>query len=735
MLHKRLLAAATATFLALGMAVGGASPAMAAKPGDAGKPVSSSTPVVTGAVTTIDDNGLTCDKVDGYSKPDSMNASSGTYTAQAPDAWGSVSWDGSVFSWSLNSGWDVDFCVKGGTKVVLIDTSEFDGTSYDFKSATGNGISHVGFDIIGFTLPLVAASTSSTPENCLDGNGSITFAGDEGVTYTVEGIDGTFEPGDVLDGLNAGEYEITAIAPSGYGIDGDASFTETVGSTSIDCELPLVEASTSSTPENCLDGNGSITFAGDEGVTYTVEGIDGTFEPGDVLDGLNAGEYEITAIAPSGYGIGGDASFTETVGSTSILCTLPLVEASTSSSPENCLDGNGSITFIGDEGVTFTVEGIDGTFEPGDELDGLNAGDYEITASAPSGYGIDGDATFTETVGSTSVDCPVEPLDATASADPTPTNCLDGNGSITFGDDAGVTYTVEGIEGEFGPGDTIDNLTAGEYAITATADEGYELTNSGEFSVEVEFEFVDCEPPTFGTASVTFDWTAPTCELPGAVSINEELTSNAVLIEPEFEMAAMSEQTFTFRAAVDSVFSASEGPFLIPATGPGAPTIISTEITEEGTLLTVVISIPAKIVDTVLCGDLTTKPLTEGSVTFTQPDCLGNPGSFTLSNEPGVVWTVDGVVVEGNKTYTAAAGSTPTIVASLVDSEEFGFQPGQQTVWNLSFIAPTNCDLTTLAITGASNALSGLGMVAILIMMAGTGLVVARRREAARIQG
>ena len=49
-------------------------------------------------------------------------------------------------------------------------------------------------------------------------------------------------------------------------------------------------------------------------------------------------------------------------------------------------------------------------------------------------------------------------------------------------------------------------------------------------------------------------------------------------------------------------------------------------------------------------------------------------------------------------------------------------------------IAADDC-LPTLAITGASNALGGLGMVAVLIMMAGTGLVVARRREAARIQG
>jgi len=137
---------------------------------------------------------------------------------------------------------------------------------------------------------------------------------------------------------------------------------------------------------------------------------------------------------------------------------------------------------------------------------------------------------------------------------------------------------------------------------------------------------------------------------------------------------------------------------------------------------------------------LPTAPVTTASVTWKQADCLGNPGSFTLTNEPGVIWTVDGVVVEGNRTYTSAVGSTPTIVADLEPaSEEFptGFgwnDPDQQTLWNLVFEAAKDC-LPTLALTGATNALGGLGIVAVLIMLAGTGLVIARRREATRIQG
>ena len=51
----------------------------------------------------------------------------------------------------------------------------------------------------------------------------------------------------------------------------------------------------------------------------------------------------------------------------------------------------------------------------------------------------------------------------------------------------------------------------------------------------------------------------------------------------------------------------------------------------------------------------------------TQADCLGNPGSVTLTNEPGVIWEVDGVIVEGNSTYTAIlrGGSTDPRVKDL----------------------------------------------------------------------
>ncbi|MER3390363.1 MAG: hypothetical protein RJQ01_10040 [Microcella sp.] len=140
-LRRRILAAATTAIVGLGLAVGGVTPAMSTPP-------SSSLPTITG-VTFTQENGLTCDKA-GYQKPGAMDASSGTFSAP----WGSATWSqNGAFSWTIASGYDVDFCVKGSTIVAGIDSSAYNGSSFDFKAQTGHGTSHVGYRIVSTPDP------------------------------------------------------------------------------------------------------------------------------------------------------------------------------------------------------------------------------------------------------------------------------------------------------------------------------------------------------------------------------------------------------------------------------------------------------------------------------------------------------------------------------------------------------------------------------------------------------
>lgn len=101
MLHKRLLAAATATFLALGMAVGGASPAMAKsdnKPENAGKPAET-------VLVEEEDGDRPCDKYN-YNK---IDKSSGEFSGD----WGSLEWDATGLDLVTNPGWTIDGTAEG----------------------------------------------------------------------------------------------------------------------------------------------------------------------------------------------------------------------------------------------------------------------------------------------------------------------------------------------------------------------------------------------------------------------------------------------------------------------------------------------------------------------------------------------------------------------------------------------------------------------------------------------
>jgi len=613
MLRKRILAAATATILALGFAVGGASPAMAAPGGsDAGTP---------------------CNSL-GYTKPAELDNLPDDSSGEETYEWGTVSWDSPDVTVTVNDGYVVDFCVKGGNTLPTTSGDLTGPTVWEYTHTFG--LSHMGFTFDVVEEPgLATASIDLTDPTC-----------ELGETLNEDGFEYSNASVEVVDnGSEDGTYEVVFTADEGYEFEG--------GLTELVFEGELQGPDTSLCQEPGV-------------ATASIDLTDPTCELGETLneDGF---EYSNASVEVVDNG---------------------------------SEDGTYEVVFTADEGYEF--EG------------GLTELVFEGELQGP-------DTSLCE-----------EPQLVTAAVDTVPTNCVDGEGVIAFLGDEGVTYTVDGIEGTFESGDSLENLDAGEYTVRATAPEGSEIDGESVFEVEVEFEFIDCLP-TEGTASVAFDWTAPTCDLPGSVTLNTELTSNATEFDPQFDTAAAaSTVTFHFIADEDATFSESEPPVLVPASGEGAPTIVDWEISGEGRFLMVEIEVPAQLTGPDC--DLVTKPLTEASVTWKQADCLGNPGSYTLTNEPGVVWTVDGVTVAGNTTYTAAVGSTPTIVAALADPDEFGFTPGQQTEWNLSFTAAENC-LPTLAITGASNAISGLATLAFLVMMVGTGLVVARRREAVRVQG
>ncbi len=125
---------------------------------------------------------------------------------------------------------------------------------------------------------------------------------------------------------------------------------------------------------------------------------------------------------------------------------------------------------------------------------------------------------------------------------------------------------------------------------------------------------------------------------------------------------------------------------------------------------------------------LPTLPLTEASVTFTPASCLDATNWVVLPDAEGVQWWVDG--------QATTAGSWPMpageVVVEATPMTGYGFGLEAETRWEYTFPAADEvCELSELAETGASNALVGIGFAAVLIMLAGFGVVIGRRYQRA----
>jgi hypothetical protein len=72
------------------------------------------------------------------------------------------------------------------------------------------------------------------------------------------------------------------------------------------------------------------------------------------------------------------------------------------------------------------------------------------------------------------------------------------------------------------------------------------------------------------------------------------------------------------------------------------------------------------------------------------------------------------------------------VVVEATPLQGYGFSAEAETRWEYTFpTADEACDLSSLAETGASNALVGVGLAAVLITLAGFGVVIGRRFQQA----
>ena len=151
--------------------------------------------------------------------------------------------------------------------------------------------------------------------------------------------------------------------------------------------------------------------------------------------------------------------------------------------------------------------------------------------------------------------------------------------------------------------------------------------------------------------------------------------------------------------------------------------------------------------------ELPTLTFVDVSASAVQPTCSA-AGSYALSDTAGVVWMVDGVETAPG-IHAAVAGTSVSVEATPYLG---GFTDDVRTNWTFDFAAPVACDgapsvsetpsplgtsiaetptaagaavateLPTLAVTGTNEQAVIIGLVALVLLLAGASMVVARRR-------
>lgn len=622
-MRSKLLAACTTLVLALGFTLGGASVAFAATP----------------YINPEHGAGTTCNGI-GYDKPaelDNLEAGTGSESY----SWGSISWSGNDVSWTVNAGWEVDICVKGGN----VGPSQFFDQDEADSYTHSHGVSHLGYRAT-FTAPVAAASIGVTTADC-DNDTVINFGGASisNATWGTPVIDGD-------------EISVTATATGGALFDGGLTtktftFPYQQAPVGDDCEQEpgVAGAAITVTDPNCFDTTtgiapdeaGSSNVASWSAVTTEVDGDDTYL----VITATAADDY----LFAEGDGVSEDRTtktfrvLQETVDEED--CVLPAIGVVADSSAITC-DLDGWFSFgpgvgVSEDDAALLVWTVGPVAYAGNDEPGVQhpvAEGVTITVTVSLVESAQGDYALNDESGDGDVNEETGAITWTflfTAAD----DCLDGAvvPLVTYVDDCEeMSYTIYKADG-----------------VT------YTRTING-------FEF-----------PVTFD------------GDDESVTYTAALLDD-----------------VTVTATADDGFVLPDDYEPWSYQFV------EG-----------------FCPD--TGPATTASVEFTLGECEGD-SSVELTDEGGVIWRINGEIVDGNTTHALAAGSDVEVTATLEGaSDEYPLgwtwsDPEQVTSWEESVAASDpNCS-PELAYTGIGSFSDQLGAIALLLTLAGVGLVVRRHR-------
>jgi hypothetical protein len=364
---------------------------------------------------------------------------------------------------------------------------------------------------------------TSTPLSCAaSNNGTVASnvtGGTPSYSYAWTGPNGFTSNDANLSGLADGEYCATVTDAIGCFI------TECVLVDTLPSDL---EVSLTSNAANCPNSNdGSVTSNVSGGVapyTYAWSGPNGFTSDAENISNASSGEYCLNV--------------TDAVGCTFDVCAtidvLPSsIEITLSSTPLNCpnsLDGAvSSVVSGGASPYTFSWAGPNGYASSSENIAGLEAGEYCLTATDALGCFNTECVTVDVAPSAITIDLTATPLACPNSSDGA-INAIAGSGNEPY------SFEWTGPDGFTSVNENIAGLASGEYCLTATDALGCQSTDCVNVGVSPSSITIDLTPTSLtcpnsndgaidatvgnGNAPYSFEWSGPD----GFTSLNEDIT-------------------------------------------------------------------------------------------------------------------------------------------------------------------------------------------------------------------
>jgi hypothetical protein len=312
----------------------------------------------------------------------------------------------------------------------------------------------------GVTVAVTANITQTTNPTTSNGVINASATGGSGFTYSLN--NGSFQSSGTFSGLANGSYTVTA--KNSNGCSGSASFTVA----SVPC--PTITVNGTVTPaSSATANNGSInaTATGSTGFTYSITGINGTYQASGNFPNLTA-NTAYTIFAKDANGCTGSQQFT--VG----LASCPTISVSTTTNPASGpTAANGSFTATASNGVApYTYSRDAGaTFQSSGTFGSLTPGNYNVVAKDANGCV---SASFSVTIGT---NCPNIVVSGVTT---TTVKCEANSGTLTITatGSTGFMYANSPNSTTFQSSNVFGSLGVGNYTFIARDANGCTGTNT-----------------------------------------------------------------------------------------------------------------------------------------------------------------------------------------------------------------------------------------------------------------